>query len=1011
MKLNTFYTLAIAIVFACSSSLYAQSGLIISEILANPAGSDSPFEFVELTATQTIDFSFTPYTVIVNNNGTANANGWIAGGSLSYAFEINTGSVVKGEVVYVGGSSMVVTGAKLRTINTGTTGGDGAIGNAQASGVFGNGGGNADGIALFNLPVSSITSSTVPVDAFFFGTGIGSALVSSGTAGYELPVNDLYSGGKLQTTSFIAPDPASTIYLVATGTYNVSSHVFTTGRTFTTSSTFTDNVTSITLAGGTAEELSVAPSSLSFATLVNELSEVKSYALSGTVLSSDVELTTAAPFELSLLVTGPFTTSVTVTASDAMAGQTVYVRYHPTAGGPHEGSIQHTSGAATKALALNGVTLSLNSIYAIQGAGFSSSYVDQLVVTEGIVSADFQAANQLKGFYLQDQEGDGNALTSDGIFVYDNLSAYDVAIGDEVRVYATVKESFGRTQLESISSIVILSSNHELIPVVLPMPSVAALESREALEGMLIKLAVPLYVSENYNLARYGEVLLAADSFLVNPTNYIDLNDDPAEGNTFSGTSNLAAVKSHSKLDSLRSILLDDASDNQNPAVIPFIDPINYTLRSGSAFQFNAGILDYAFGVFRIQPLEYSIDYSERPELPVFETSNIVAASMNVLNYFNGDGLGGGFPTSRGATNSNELQRQTDKIYAALYTMNADVVGLMEMENDGNSSSSAITQFTQGLNQYFLLKTGVNGTYAVVTDPSFIGTDVIKCAILYKTDQLELTGGSLSGTDAVFSRPPVAQVFHVLNTEEKFLFVVNHFKSKGCTDATGNDLDQNDGQSCYNEKRKNQAAALTAFIDASLTSTGTNNVLTVGDYNAYEQEDPIDALRASGLINLINHSYSFVFNGTAGSLDHAFVNAAMNDHIIGAEKWHINAAEPRALDYNTEFNPAYVYQSNAFRSSDHDPLLVGLKFTAAVTSVENGSTQNSSLLIYPNPAEARIVLSGTQQGDSLKVLDNLGHVVWQGIGEHQQTVLDVSALAAGIYNVECNGKHGKLIKK
>ncbi|MBC7485419.1 MAG: ExeM/NucH family extracellular endonuclease [Cytophagaceae bacterium] len=1010
MKFTKLFILTIACFFVCIQSLHAQSGLIISEILANPAGTDSPFEFVELTATQTIDFSVTPYTVIVSNNGTANVNGWITGNTLSYAFQINTGNVVKGDVVYVGGSSITVTGAKLRTINTVTTAGDGSIGNAQASGVFGNGGGNADGIAVFNLPVASIISSTVPIDAIFYGTAIGSALVSSGTAGYELPVNDLYSGGKLQSTSFLATDLASAVYLVATGTYNVTSHTFTTARTFACSSSFTDNTTSITLGGRDAEELLVSPSSLVFSTLINQSSEVKNYTLSGNMLTSDAVLTTEDPFELSLSATGPFTNAVNVAASEAMAGQTVYVRYHPITAGPHEGSIHHVSGLAEKDLELDGATLELISIYEIQGDAFSSTYINQLVVTEGIVTADFQAANQLKGFYLQDQDGDGNALTSDAIFVYDNLSSYHVAAGDKVRVYGTVKESFGRTQLESISSIAILSSGHELTPVVLPMPAIAALQSREAFEGMLIKIAVPLYVSENYNLARYGEVLLAADSFLVNPTNFIDLNDDPADGNTFSGTSNILSLKNRFKLDSLRSILLDDGSNVENPGLIPFIDAIDHTLRGGSSFQFNTGILDYAFGVYRIQPLDYSIEYAERPEVPQFETANIVAASMNVLNFFNGNGLGGGFPTSRGATNSNELMRQTEKIYAALYAMNADVVGLMEMENDGNSSSSAITQFSAGLNQYILLKTGMNGTYAVVADPSFIGTDEIKCAIIFKTDKLEIVGSSSSGTNPVFSRPPVAQVFHVLTTDKQFIFIVNHFKSKGCTEATGNDLDQNDGQSCYNEKRKNQAAALAAFIDATLTSTTTDKVLSVGDYNAYEQEDPIDALRASGFINLINHSYSFVFNGAAGSLDHAFVNAEMESHVTGAEKWHINAAEPRALDYNTEFNLAYVYQANAFRSSDHDPLLVGLEFTATVTGIEDGEA-TAALKIYPNPTESVVHLAGTNQGDVIKVRDNLGHVVWQGIADHQLTSLDLSALLSGIYTVECKEKHYKMVKK
>ncbi len=207
-------------------------GMVISEYLANPAGTDSPLEYVELVATRPIDFTVTPYTVVFANNGTATTNGWRAGAALTYAFAITTGNVAAGDVVYVGGSSMAPVGTKLRTIDTGTTAGDGAIGNANATGVLGNGGTNADGIAVFDVAVASLTSSTVPVDAIFLGTGTGTAVVSGGTAGYELPVNDRYTGGKLQSTSFFALDPVSGTPTHATGTLNTGSGVWTTTRTW-----------------------------------------------------------------------------------------------------------------------------------------------------------------------------------------------------------------------------------------------------------------------------------------------------------------------------------------------------------------------------------------------------------------------------------------------------------------------------------------------------------------------------------------------------------------------------------------------------------------------------------------------------------------------------------------------------------------------------------------------------------------------------------------------------------
>lgn len=220
-------------------------GLVISEILANPPGTDNAFEWVELVATKPIDFSVTPYTVVVNNNGTATANGWINGGAVTYGFAITTGTVNSGDVVYIGGSTMLPTGTKLRTINVVSTAGDG-FGNA-AAGVFGNGGSNADGIAVFDLPVGSITSSSVPVDAIFYGTAVGTALVNAGADGYQLPVNDLYSGGKLQTTSFLAPDPGSDITVRASGTYNTATNSWAISRSWTTQTTVNDNATSVNL--------------------------------------------------------------------------------------------------------------------------------------------------------------------------------------------------------------------------------------------------------------------------------------------------------------------------------------------------------------------------------------------------------------------------------------------------------------------------------------------------------------------------------------------------------------------------------------------------------------------------------------------------------------------------------------------------------------------------------------------------------------------------------------------
>lgn len=241
----------LAAVFLFTASAQGQ-GLVISEILANPSGTDSPFEYVELVATQSINFSTTPYTVVYTNNGTATSNGWIAGGVITYAFQISSGSVVSGQVVYVGGSSMLPLsngGTAIRSINTSTTNGDGF--GMHSSDVLGNGGSNCDGVAIFSTAAASITSSTVPVDGVFYGTGVGSAFKTT-TTGYQLPVNDKYSGGKLLTTSYVAPDPGSAELVKATtGTFNTVSHTWTTSRSWSVTSSTSYTTTSLTISGGT----------------------------------------------------------------------------------------------------------------------------------------------------------------------------------------------------------------------------------------------------------------------------------------------------------------------------------------------------------------------------------------------------------------------------------------------------------------------------------------------------------------------------------------------------------------------------------------------------------------------------------------------------------------------------------------------------------------------------------------------------------------------------------------
>jgi len=262
----------------------------------------------------------------------------------------------------------------------------------------------------------------------------------------------------------------------------------------------------------------------------------------------------------------------------------------------------------------------------------------------------------------------------------------------------------------------------------------------------------------------------------------------------------------------------------------------------------------------------------------------------------------------------------------------------MEVENDGDSSSSAISDLVNGLNSMV----GVPGTYDYIKDPSDsngnIGTDEIKVALIYKPGIVSPIGNAQADTNAVFNRAPLGQSFSLNENGELLTVIVNHSKSKGCSGSSGANLDQGDGQGCFSYKRKLQSAALLNFVAKLQVSSGDDDILLIGDFNAYEQENPIDTLIVGGLTNLIQDAYSYAFQGQFGSLDHSFSTALLSNQVVVAEKWHINSDEPRIFDYNEENNPPYLYSANPYRSSDHDPLIIGLHLPMCISLTSSNDT-------------------------------------------------------------------------
>lgn len=563
-------------------------------------------------------------------------------------------------------------------------------------------------------------------------------------------------------------------------------------------------------------------------------------------------------------------------------------------------------------------------ISAIQGSGAISPVSGTVQHVEAVVTANFQGSGNLSGFFLQQAEADADPATSEGLFVFSNTP---VNVGDRVHVVGTVTEFNELTELNNLSSLDVCGSGNPLpAPVEVSLPFAHAGEP-ERWEGMLVSLPQTLTVTENYNLARFGELLLSSGGRLMTPTQI-----------ALPGQAAIAAAADNA----LNQLLVDDGSTIQNPDPVIYPQPGDLsaanTLRSGYGVTGATGVLSYGFGAYRLEPtqvLNFAAD-NARPAVPAADaTAALKVASFNVLNFFNGDGLGGGFPTARGANTQQEFTRQRDKIVKAIYELNAEVLGLMEIENDGYAATGAIADLVAGLNQ-------LAGTaqYAFV-DPGVnkVGTDEITVGLIYQSAKVRPVGTAAildTAVDPRFidnkNRPAIAQTFLDKTSNKMLTIAVNHLKSKGsdCNDI--NDPDTGDGQGNCNITRTSAAEALADWLANDPAQTGSHNALIIGDLNAYAQEDPITALKNAGYVNLIEQSvgnqaaYSFVFDGASGYLDHALANAELTPQVKAVGEWHINADEPRALDYNTEFKSAGqiagFYAADAFRSSDHDPLLV-----------------------------------------------------------------------------------------
>ena len=581
---------------------------------------------------------------------------------------------------------------------------------------------------------------------------------------------------------------------------------------------------------------------------------------------------------------------------------------------------------ATGSCAVSAACQTETSIAAIQGETKQSPLLNKTVSTSGVVTAVLYPDSKAAGVFIQSLTSDNNPNTSEALFIADKKLAQTAKPGQQLQVKGKVAELNSMTALVDVTSLV-CGQQAAHAPLVAKLP-VQSRQDWEALEGQYLSFPQQLVVNDTYGLSRYGEVLLADKRLWV----ATELYRPGKTANTFEQQQRLAEL------------ILDDGIFKQNPDPVIFPDgnlSASNTVRVGDTVHNLQGYLietkqGYRLVAAQVPDFKASNARAEAPKAKAAD--HIRVASFNVLNFFTGETATNPFPTRRGATDANELKRQQAKMIAALSRMDADIIGLLEVENNGFDKRSALATLVRELN-----KTLGEERYAFVKPEASQGNDAIKVAIIYNQQKVTEAGKAAvtaQGPFAYGSRPPLAQSFQAKNTSTTFTVSINHFKSKGsCPEPQSGivdkaNADHNDGQGCWNQSRVEAAKALTAWLQTQPTGVNTPHQLVIGDLNAYRQEDPIYTLEQAGWVHLAPTGeaghYSYVYKGRTGSLDHALASKNMAKQLTQFQHWAINADEPAVLDYNTEFKSKAQQQSlyapDPFRSSDHDPVLIDFKF-------------------------------------------------------------------------------------
>ncbi|PML79666.1 ExeM/NucH family extracellular endonuclease [Enterovibrio norvegicus] len=650
----------------------------------------------------------------------------------------------------------------------------------------------------------------------------------------------------------------------------------------------------------------------------------------------------------------------------------------------------------------------LTPIYAVQGSGDKSPLVpdgsfesEDTYYVSGVVTA--VTTNLYKGFWLQDANGDGDTSTSDGLYIFTGSEPVGIEPGMQVCAGGKVKEFFNLTELDAQSDQwEVIDTVGELAATDIEIGEDEGLEDAlERYEGMKVRLTQTsdMVVTRNFGFdfdAFRNNMVLSHEAPLVKPTQLYVAGSAEATA--------LAAENAQNQL----YIETDTNAPNGVVPYFPGLDADQGYIRIGDVVTNLEGVMGYSFSKYRLVATNEITagdfvreeDRTAAPE--AFADTNVKVASFNVLNYFtSASAVGGDLNVTcddqadadasrgcnRGTKDAAEFELQRAKIVNALEAMDADIVGLMEIENNGFGDNGALADLVTELNTRFVDEadhyTYVTPAIDDLNQGAFLGGDAIQVALIYRAAVVSPSGDAvvvrmpeqhISGENPdgetrqldKFQRDSLVQTFSVVD-EQTLSIAVSHFKSKGsgCYEdwvAGEFDDDPADLQGRCNEFRVSAAETLgNALADIE------GDIIALGDFNAYGQEDPMrvmtdyDAASAErkivtaagtsiagvtldeaarevgngfGYVNLAtsflgDEAFSYTFDGELGSLDHAVGNQGVVSKLTGVEDWHINAVESTLFQYSGRFTGDLVKSTNPYSSSDHDPVIISLNYEEA----------------------------------------------------------------------------------